>query len=198
MLDINIENALNKTWNREQFRLDSEFADSPIGLWFINQDQLPTIFSDSWLADMTQLGLDIGSCLIFYRQPHYLYPNVHVDMYKETGKPAIFALNWVIDPNDDSEMIWYDDTPPTGNSQSTPVNTTYLNWPIEDFKNITYQSRCIGNQLTLVKVGIPHNVIVREKARWVISVRFPRSSHKIETWEDAVNYFKPFIKDNTC
>lgn len=194
-LNISIDDALNKDWDPEEFRLNSEFADGPLGIWFIEQSRLPMIFNTTWLDYMSGLNLDIGSCIIFYRAPHYIHPHVHVDMYKETGKPLIFGLNWVIDPEDDSEMIWYETAPPGGESQITPAITDYLNWPMEELKDIPYQSHCIGRKLTLVNVAKPHNIIVKNKARWVLSIRFPKLALPINNWNEAVDYFKPFIKE---
>jgi hypothetical protein len=49
----------------------------------------------------------------------------------------------------------------------------------------------IGNQLTLVRVDTPHNIIVRDNARLVISLRF--GFDNFTTWEQAVDFFEKFI-----
>jgi len=48
--------------------------------------------------------------------------------------------------------------------------------------------------LTLVNVTYPHNVIVRERERWAISVRLtPEANAGINSWEDAVDKYQSFI-----
>jgi hypothetical protein len=56
---------------------------------------------------MKSIGLEVGNCIIFYRDAHYVHPSVHIDIDKQTGNPAHYAINFVLDPLDDSDMIWY-------------------------------------------------------------------------------------------
>lgn len=196
-LDIDIKNAIRPDFDFKKMYEESEFSTSPIGIWFMHHEELGDIFTPEWLAYMDSLGLAPGTCMMFYRKPHYLYPAVHVDIHKATSQPAAFALNWVLDPDDDSEMIWYDWPEEETEYDITPAGTPYLSWPNEKFEGKPYVSRTIGNKMTLVKTGQPHNVIVRDKERWVISIRFPinKDNNAISDWKSAVEYFKPFIKE---
>lgn len=193
-LNIDISNALRKDLDLKKLYKESEFKDSPVGIWFIQNHELENFFTHEWLEYMNGIKLPVGSCMIFYRKPHYHYPEVHVDIIRATSKPAIYALNWILDPDDDSEMIWYD--PVLGEQEilMTPADTPYMSWPAADFENINSVRHTIKNIPTLVSTGIPHNVIVNEKERWAISIRFPRAQGP-QNWEQAVEFFKPFIID---
>lgn len=193
-LDIDVGNAINPLFNKEDWLARSEFANSPIGIWHIPQPELSEIFTEEWLQYMKDLNLEPGSCLMFYREPYYLHPSVHIDMHGASGTPMIYALNWVIG-NDDSEMVWYDVPKDSGNDMVTPADTPYVSWPINKFANVDCIKRKIGNHLTLVNVSKPHNIIVGSKPRWVMSIRFPYIKENIKSWESAVEYFKPFIKE---
>jgi hypothetical protein len=192
-LDIDVNNAIRNDFDFAKLLENSEFKNAPAGIFAIVHKDLKTLFTDTWLEYMKQQQLDVGSCLMFYRKPFYIHPETHIDIIKSTGALATYALNWILDPEDDSEMIWYDFPNDTGSSENTPVNTPYVSWPNSVFDNQTPVARCIKNQLTLVRTGLPHNVIMREKARWSISIRFPVATNNITNWEEAVDFFKPWI-----
>lgn len=193
-LDIDVSKAINPEFNKTEWLAQSEFANSPIGIWHIPQSDLLKIFTQEWLRYMKELNLDPGSCLMFYREPNYLHPSVHIDMHGASGTPMIYALNWVIG-DDDSEMVWYNLPEDLGSDMITPANTPYISWPADKFSKELCVKRKIGNQLTLVNVSKPHNVIVGNNPRWVMSIRFPFIKENIKSWESAVEYFKPFIKE---
>lgn len=194
-LDIDVTKAINPAFNRSEWLAQSEFANSPIGIWHIAQADLHKVFTQDWLQYMKELNLDPGSCLMFYRAPHYIHPSVHIDIHGGSRTPMIYALNWVIDANDDSEMVWYNTPKDLGDEMITPADTPYISWPADKFSNAAQVKRKIGNQLTLVDVSKPHNVIVGSNPRWVMSIRFPFIKENISSWESAVEYFKPFIKE---
>ena len=191
VLDINISNAIRDDFNFDKLLENLGYVNSNAGMFSILKKDLSTIFTDAWLDYMKQQQLDVSRCLIFYRKPFYTHPEAHVDILKDN--PAVYALNWIMDSDDDSEMIWYDFPTVPGVAAETPAATPYVSWPTSVFADQNPVTRRIKNQLTLVQVGIPHNVIMREKARWCISVRFPMHSNNITNWEDAVNFFKPWI-----
>jgi hypothetical protein len=192
VLDIDISNAIRDDFNFDKLLENLEYFNSDVGMFVIPKENINTIFTDAWLDYMKQQQLNVGRCLIFYRKPFYTHPDAHIDGLKDS--PAgVYALNWIIDPEDDSEMIWYDFPTSPGVAADTPADTPYVSWPTGAFADQTPITRRIKNQLTLVRVGIPHNVIMGEKTRWCISVRFPMYSNDITNWEDAVNFFKPWI-----
>jgi len=134
----------------------------------------------------------VQSAMVFYRQPHYVYPEAHVDLFWDNSL-CTCAINWTLDPLDDSDMIWYDVPLDSGKEKITPAQTRYLYWPNEEIEDKVLDTRCIGTTPTLVSVGIPHNIIVRERPRWVISLRIGKTEPK--SWKEAVDFFKPFIKE---
>jgi hypothetical protein len=194
VLNINVKNALRSTFNPPEFFAKSEFKDGQVGLWAIHDKDLhEVLFSDEWLEYMESLDLKVGSCLVFYRAPHYIHNEIHVDVYKTDHEPAIYALNWTLEEEDDSEMVWYDIPIETGALDTELIPTPYKHWPMDGgYPEIARRS--IGNKMTMVNIGLPHNVIVRDKPRWCFSVRMYRKSKPITDWKSAVDYFKPFIE----
>jgi hypothetical protein len=192
VLNVDVSRALRDTFNPTEYYNNSEFKDKPVGLWAIHDTELHTIFSDEWLAYMESINLKVGSCLMFYRQPHYIYPEIHVDVYKTDHEPAIYALNWTLEEDDDSEMVWYDIPIETGSLDTHLIPTPYKWWPMSD-EYPEIERRAVGNKMTIVNIGLPHNIIVRDKPRWCFSVRMYRRSKPITDWKSAVDYFKPFI-----
>lgn len=194
VLNIDVSNAIRKDFSFDKFLAESKFAGKPAGVWFI-LNNLGDYFDPDWLTYMESLDLQLGSCLIFYREPHYIHPEAHIDIFEETKKPAIYALNFVVDPDDDSEMVWYDVPPESGQYARTIADTPYVFWPMSEVENKVLDKCNIKRQLTLVSVGQAHNIIVRNKARWSFSIRFRRNSKSITNWKEAVDYFKPFMKN---
>lgn len=196
-LNVDVKNAIKDGFDFKKFFNESKFKGTSYGIWFIDSHELTNLFSESWLDYMKQIDLAPGSCMLFYRAPHFVYPKVHVDLSIKTSKPIVYGLNWVLDPDDDSEMIWYPNTNIEPETKLTPADNLYNAWPSESFADQEYVSKRIGNNLTLVNPGIPHNIIVREKERWAISLRFPanKNNNAITDWASAVEYFKPFIKE---
>ncbi len=196
-LDIDVSNAIRPGFDFNKFFNESKFKGGPYGIWFIDKHELLDYFSEEWLAMMSEKDLAPGSCMIFYRSPHFVYPNVHVDLSIKTQKPITYGLNWVLDPSDDSEMIWYPETNFEPEQKVTPADNLYHAWPNEKFKDEPFVSKCIGNNLTLVNPGIPHTIIVGDRPRWAFSLRFPNNKNNgsITDWQSAVEYFKPFIKE---
>lgn len=196
-LNVDVKNAIRKDFDFKKFFESSKFAGTPWGHWFFDKDELSDVFSSEWLQYMEHLDLMPGSCMLFYRKAHWQYADPHVDVEPKTQKPSIYGLNWVIDPDDDSEMIWY---PPA--SCAPIVNAAesggiYHLWPVEIFAGQPIVYKCIGNNLTLINPAMPHTVIVNEKERWAFSLRFPHNKNNgsIIDWASAVEYFKPFIKE---
>ena len=193
-LNIDVSNAVRTDVDFKKLFNESEFKDDPIGMWFVQNTDLEKFFTKEWLEYMAGLNLSPGTCLIFYRQPYYIHSDVHVDIHMASGSPTVFALNWVLDPEDDSEMIWYDFPENENKFQTTPAGTPYISWPNKVFADKQPIAKCIGNKMTLVRTGLPHNVIVKKKERLAFSIRFPATDN-LKDWESAVNFFKPFIKE---
>jgi len=193
-LDIDISQALNP--ELDLIGLKKE-ANDAVHIWRIPHEKLPDVFDQDWLEYMRGMGLDVGSCLIFYRDAYYLHPSVHIDIHKPTGTPSHYAINWVLDPHDDSDMIWYTwPTEDSGTFDNTPADTPYLGWDIDKFTGQEIYRHTIGNQVTLVNTSMPHNVETKTKSRWAFSVRFKREDNNGagHSWEKGVDFFQKYMK----
>lgn len=191
VLNLDISDALRNDLDLIKMRNTSQTPESPVGIWFFDKDRLGEILTTEWIKRMRSIGIPIWSALVFYRDPYFVHPEVHVDL-RWTGdlQPASSAINWVFDPLDDSEMTWYDLPYDTGTLKITPANTRYLSWPMEEAEPHLIASRTIGVTPTLVNTAIAHNIIVKERPRWVVSVR---CKDDVTNWEQALEFYKPWI-----
>lgn len=190
-LNINISNAIKSDFDFKNLYNNSVFSKEQLGLWFYSNDNLEKLFNTQWLEYMKSIDLEVGCCIVFYRKPNYYRDEVHLDIL-DSGIPSVCALNWILDPDDDSEMIWYENTVPLPPFIKLPDNDIrYLSWPLSDFTDKEIARHTIGNQLTLVNVGIPHNVQVKNAERWCISIRLKNKIMK--DWNHAVETFSKFI-----
>lgn len=199
-LNIDVSNAIRTDFDREAWRRNTIYPGTPVDIWFITHDKLNTILTDEWLAYVKDIGIVLGGSLLFYRSPYYQHPDPHIDTHKETGLPTILSLNFTVDFEDDSEMVWYDLPSSTGETSITPNLTPYMVWPPQHFidKPIQHRRRIGRKQLTLVNTMLPHNIVVGAKERWAVSIRIPtkfQHEHGITDWESAVEFFKPYIKE---
>lgn len=190
-LNIDITNAVRADFNFQDLYNKSEFANKPIGIWNFRNDQIDQLLTQEWIDYTKELDMEVKSAMLFYREPHFIYPEAHVDLFWGDPKPCVSAINWVLDPLDDSEMVWYDVPVESGIFEVTPAKTKYLYWPLSEVEDKVLDTRCIGNKPTLVRTGIAHNVIVRNRPRWVVSARLGNTQP--DTWEKTVEHFKPFI-----
>ena len=199
-LNIDVSNAVRPDFDKEAWKRNTIYPGTPVDVWFIPHDKLSTLLTQEWLDYVKDSGIPLGGSLLFYRSPYYQHPHPHIDTHKETGLPTILSLNFTVDFEDDSEMIWYDLPKATGHTFITPNQTPYVEWPPGYFKDktITHRRRIGREQLTLVNTSIPHNIVVGAQERWAVSIRIPtefQKANNITDWESAVNFFKPHIKD---
>jgi hypothetical protein len=195
VLDIDISNAVRSDFDFENFRSTSEHAGKPVGIWFLGNSDLGTVFNSDWIDYMHQQGIKVNTALLFYRDPWYIHPEAHIDMYYRGGV-CLGAINWTLDPNDDSEMTWYHMPEAAPADAVTPADTKYQSWPLSEIEPYQFSSRTIGTTPTLVHTGIPHNVIVRGRPRWVVSVRY--ADQHLGNWRNTVDFFQPWIKNVDC
>lgn len=193
VLDIDTSNALNADFDAEELRANSPYANGPGGIWSFAGDDMLKILNKDWIKSLAQRGLDVGSFLMFYREPHFIFPEAHVDLFWHNDLPNIFALNWVFSPNDDSFMTWYDVPNETGTMATTPADTRYCFWNLKDIEDKEFARHTIGSALTMVRTGIAHNIIVNKQPRWVISLRF-KATPEITDWKSAVDYYNDTLK----
>jgi hypothetical protein len=141
---------------------------------------------------------DMTSMMLFYRPSNFQYPTAHIDLntniIKQTGTihspPA--AINLIYNSNDDSEMIWYH-TPELEFSDVkwTDADTAYIDFNPSEL--IECSKCCIGNNLTLVRTDIPHNVIMGNTPRLSVSIRFKWPGWKNPTWRGIVDQCSAYL-----
>ena len=160
-------------------------------MWAYRASELNDLFNSDWLESISDLG--INHALLFYRKPWFQHPNAHIDMPYNPGASLSAAMNWVVG-NDTSEMVWYK-TPNNVNFDDyvfTQTDNAYIPFPVETLElEATHK---IGNTLTLVRVDIPHTVIMGKEPRMVVSLR---SSHKAKLgeWDKIIEQFGRYIND---
>lgn len=159
-LKIDTTNAIRKDWNFIP-------PGRPLSVKFVTA---PELFNQEWLSYMQSLGLSVVSALVFYRGANANAPTAHVDL-TNIGKvrPCSFGINWTLG-GAGSEMVWYD-MPKTGHEvKYTEANNPFMDWPFTDLTEI--DRTAIGsNNATLVRVGYPHTIEMKDDPRWCISAR---------------------------
>lgn len=179
-LKIDCSNALRPDW---------KFPDTmgkDFGVWDVPAREM---FTEQWMKEINLLGFDFGSSLVFYRAPNYNTYNAHIDIHKKhPERISTYGLNWVIGGSD-SVMTWYG-LPPIGKRPperaTADAGAIYYNWPINSLKEI--DRCCIGSNLTLTRVGIPHAVIMGNEPRWAISARVGLLENKY--WKEIVEWMR--------
>ena len=191
-LNLDISTAIRPEFNFNDFLQTGENKGIPGDLWYLNQEKLTNMFNEEWLDYMENHGAKIWGAMIFYRSPHYIHPEVHIDQVSNSDSTPSAALNWVVADNDDSEMVWYDFPETTGKKLTTTASTPYVTWPTVEVEELEVDRHCIGNKLTLVRTDIPHNIIVRNVPRWSISLR---TEERYSTWDQIEQKFSNLFLD---
>jgi len=118
--------------------------------------------------------------------------SVHVD---EGG--IICAMNVVLPTTDNLSVMEWFDTDIDHNDLLIGSNSNYKArwngdnaWTQDQFRLI-YQSH-VDNKSTLVRVDVPHRVVVSRGARVCISIRF---KEKFSVWKDAVDYVQSLSQE---
>lgn len=194
-LDIDISNAIRSDVDLDVLHKESPFYGRDLVVFFYDSTKIKEILSAEWLQYMEDIGIPVKSCIIFRREPNYLCEHAHIDQFFDK-LPAIYAINWIMDSKDDSEMIWYNvpaDLP--GKDDMYGDTTNFRSWPMEQVVDYEFERKCIGFKPTLVNTGIAHNVITRGRTRWAISIRIKyHAGHVFDNWEQVVDFYQRFIK----
>jgi len=159
------------------------------GIW---KKPISEIFSKEWIDYVDSIGLELWkSTLLFYRRPNYYAHRAHVDI-----QTICCGINWIIG-GEDSEMIWYKLPEGEHKTKTSIAGTPYLSWPTIELEEIG-RHKLSTTKLTLVRVDIPHAILVKSKDRWCISVR--PISKQFELWDDTVDYLlsKKLLVDNNA
>lgn len=193
-LNLDISNAIRSDFDFENFLAGAEYvAKNQSGVWGFGGDNLTNMFTDTWLEYMKSINLEVSAVLIFYRMPHFTHSEAHIDYLYGRNDTSNIAINWVIN-EDDSSMAWYHtpDDVATRIRKFTPGGGhEYISWPMTEVAEI--ERHTIGHTPTLVRIDIPHNIIVNNNPRWSVSVRLAGNDRE---WEKIVDKFAPFIKQD--
>jgi hypothetical protein len=192
-LDIDVSTAIRSDFDYKEFYKNSKFNGQNVAIWWIDTNNLNNYFNKEWLSYIEGLNFKIKKLVFFYRKPYYIFPEAHVDTSRIKKVTANYAINWVISPNDDSDMVWYDVPLETGraNRPLSKTNISYLYWPMEEVKDKEISRCCLGATPHLINIGVAHNIIVREQERFAVSIQMEDSL----SWSDAVNFYKKFIEE---
>lgn len=160
--------------------------------WIVSPDK---IISEETIVKFLKLQLHIDTVALFYCPSNCSPTHAHADFSKKTNDLLSCAFNYVIDGSD-SKMVWYK---PLINPHKVDIQKSndirgkwpkfYLNWKItpeeiieEDSVNIT------GNNLTMIRVDVPHAVFTEKQSRWCISVRFQNTN--LLSWENSIEFMQ--------
>ena len=159
---------------------DTEGKD--LGIW-----NIPAVgmFRPEWITDMHRMGIYVAESLVFYRAPGFNTGNAHIDIHQNHPRQiSTFGLNFVL-KGAGSEMTWFD-TPTTKPQPSGGGKITYLSWPESELKELDRGH--LDEQMSLVRIGVPHNVIMKDEERWCISVRSGTTERMY--WKDIVKFMR--------
>lgn len=153
------------------------------GVWRLD---IRKIFSEKWLNYIKNLKVPIShQAMIFYRPAYFNTYLAHIDVNVEnTDFCTPSALNWVIEGGD-SDMVWYELPTEEKEILYTVTKTPYINWPVNELKEI--DRTCIQSVITLSRVDVPHSIIMRSKPRWAFSIRLKENGEK---WNNIVDMFR--------
>ena len=177
-LNIPCDNALHPDWKFP------DVTDKEFGVWDYKAHQ---IFNPEWVNALDKKGLRIAEALVFYRAPGHNTHNAHLDIHRNHPiKISTFGLNFIVG-GQDAPMTWYHT--PEIQRKPTPgaAGTIYYNWPINTLTEI---DRYIlpENKITMVRVGIPHTVIMNDQPRWCISAR--AATIEKMYWKDITEWMR--------
>ena len=177
-LDLPSEHALNPAWKFP----DTEGKD--FGVWSYKAGD---IFNPPWLLDLAGRGIRIAEALVFYRDGGHNTDNAHLDIHRHHPvQISTYGFNLIIG-GQDAHMTWY--RTPVINHKPTPgaAGTVYYNWPIKDLVEID-RHILRENTITIVRVGVPHTVIMGKEPRWCISARAVNTEHLF--WKDITEIMR--------
>jgi hypothetical protein len=190
MVNIDVSNAIRKDFDLDNILVKArEEVDRPGYLWKYSNNTIGDLFNVVWLDYMKGIGLEIQYGSIFYRDPHYIHPTAHTDLADGASGNLGVSFNWCLRPSD-ADMTWYKIPPGGGEVYITPANTPALDWPLDQVEEIARKQ--INNECTLVRIDIPHNVIMRSLPRWCVTAR-TKQKFAPGDWAGVLNFARPFI-----
>lgn len=187
-LDIDVKNAVRADFDFKKL-LEQKSETAGYNIWFFDRNTLTDFYSIEWVEYMQSLDLSVAGTLIFWRQANFQHPEIHVDTPYRSENKLNMSINWCLGP-DTSHMVWYKTPEISGTLSQTQTDNKYYCWPVEIGEEIDRHT--IGLVPTLVRVDIPHNIIMGPESRLCVSCRL---KFKPDTWEQTVAKVKKFIKE---
>jgi len=120
----------------------------------------------------------------------------YIDVKTNPLRTINYAVNFIYDKDDDSEMIWYE----LGNNDPGIEDTIEYHengipnceWNIETFNGKEVARKTIGRNLVLVNTSIPHTVQTFKKERLAFSLRFSDFTEK--SWSEAIRKLSEYTR----
>ena len=174
---------------RPEFKLpaltDDNFNRQQWYLWHYVGDDNFKVISDEIAQWAIDHNLKINNCHIFCGPPN------HNSIIHSDGPPNTtqIGINWVL-TGLESYMVWYKTTISEQATKTNFSNSEYRQWSDSEVEEV---ERCQILGPTLINAAEPHRIINNSnKHRWTISLRF--QSLTFSTWQETVEFFKPWIK----
>ena len=191
-VDLNIDatNALRSDLDLEDFK-NTVNTNDPVKSWTLMGESLYDVYDKEWLNYIDSVAGKIIGSLIFWRASNYFDDKLHIDLKPDPLEVAKWGLNFGIDGNDNSEMIWYEPYAEEflsgGNTKFTTNGSPYSVWSVEEFEGYEATRKIIGQNLVLINTSIPHTIQTYNNERWGFSLR---TADMASDWEDAILKFK--------
>ena len=142
---------------------------TPSGRYGVWHPRAHEVFNQRWIQYVKSLGLSIYTVMIFYRDSYAHTELAHVDIAKcDPFTLTNFAINWCYG-GAGSEMMWYNTPNEKKAITYTAANTPYMAWDIPELTEI--ERTHLGEEVTLVRTGLPHAIRMDKEPRWVFSAR---------------------------
>lgn len=177
-INIDVSDALKPDWKFPEIKNKTD------QVWRYHYTD---ILNPDWVARTEALlGFKWGVVMVFWKTKWWAPNYAHIDLY-DAGGASQFGLNFIVG-GAGSEMRWYQPPEEIIESPRTAAGTRHCLLPIKELKHI--DSYTVGtNKLSLVRVGIPHEIYTGSEERWCISLR---TRHPIgTTWE----YIEKLLRD---
>jgi hypothetical protein len=111
-------------------------------------------------------------------------------MDKQDFYPVVSAYNFTLDPEDDSEMTWFEPKERVDTELKKFTNAVhYDDVPLEKLNEVD-SVRVGSKDLVMVRTNRLHNVRMGQRERWAISARAVMGW---SSWEEAVETLKDYI-----
>lgn len=184
--DLKIEplTIINRQWNRP-FKTEEYFT-KYVAEW-------QQIFTSDFLRVFKD---HIKLVMVFNKPTNWNVSSKGNSIHVDEGN-IICAMNLVLPTTDNLSIMEWFETDIEHNDLLIGSNSNYKArwngenaWTHDQFRLI-HQSY-VDNKSTLVRVDIPHRVVVSQSARVCISVRF---KEKFSVWKDAVDYVQSLSRE---